>query len=84
MTSDEISNAPSLEYLGFDEDRLSDRASEGLRDLLRPDVLQRDALELMAADAAAAAEKDRLGYDLTTTDGKFFEMEACRRHPRAM
>ena len=67
-------NTPSLEYLGFDEAHLSDRASEGLREIFSGRMFY-SAMPLSfmrAVDAAAAAEKDKLGYDPTTADGKFF------------
>jgi hypothetical protein len=63
-----------LEYLGFDEAHLSDRASEGLREIFSGRMFY-SAMPLSfmrAVDAAAAAEKDKLGYDPTTADGKFF------------
>jgi hypothetical protein len=67
-------NAPSLEYLGFDEAQLSDEASEGLREIFSGRMFY-SAVPLSfskALDAAAAAEMDRLGYDPTTADGRFF------------
>lgn len=68
-------NATSLEYVGFDEDQLSDRASEGLREIFSGRMFY-SAVPLAfsrAMDAAAAAEKDKLGYDPTTADGKFYK-----------
>ena len=67
-------NAPSLEYLGFDEAQLSEKASEGLREIFSGRMFY-SAVPLrfsQALDAAAAAEMDKLGYDPTTADGKFF------------
>jgi hypothetical protein len=67
-------NAPSLEYLGFDEAQLSDEASEGLREIFSGRMFY-SAVPLSfskALDAAAAAEMDRLGYDPSTADGRFF------------
>ena len=67
-------NAPSLEYLGFDEAQLSDEASEGLREIFSGRMFY-SAVPLSfskALDDAAAAEMDRLGYDPSTADGRFF------------
>ena len=67
-------NAPSLEYLGFDETQLSDEASEGLREIFSGRMFY-SAVPLSfskALDAAAAAEMDKLGYDPTSADGRFF------------
>jgi len=66
-------NAQSLEYLGFDEGHLSERASAGLREIFSGKMFY-SAMPLSfsrAVDAAAAAEKDSLGYDRSTVDGKF-------------
>ena len=66
-------NADSLTYLGFDETHLSDRASEGLREIFSGKMFY-SAMPLSftrALDAAAVAEKDSLGYDKSTADGKF-------------
>lgn len=67
-------NVQTLEYLGFDEEHLSDRASEGLKEIFSGKMFY-SAMPLSftrALDAAAAAEKDKLGYDPSTADGKFF------------
>ena len=67
-------NAPSLEYLGFDEAQLSDKASEGLREIFSGRMFY-SAVPLSfseAVDDAAAAEKEKLGYDPSTAYGRFF------------
>ena len=66
-------NANSLDYIGFDEAHLSDRARDGLREIFSGRMFY-SAMPLSftrALDAAAVAEKDSLGYDKSTADGKF-------------
>ncbi|MDC1120004.1 hypothetical protein OAT28_05455, partial [Gammaproteobacteria bacterium] len=73
ISNERTLNANSLDYLGFDEAHLSDRASEGLREIFSGKMFY-SAMPLSftrALDAAAVAEKDSLGYDKSTADGKF-------------
>ena len=79
-------NAPSLEYLGFDEAQLSDKASEGLREIFSGRMFY-SAVPLSfseAVDDAAAAEKEKLGYAPSTAYGRFFRNGSLHHHPPAM